>query len=581
MSRHDTGIRQCLQRVLILAIASAVAPRPAIAQSLPSAADTPRAGLSAVVAEEVTRRLNAPTTTVRVGDFFLPSDNTHTGDLAIVDGDVTLAGRITGDLTVVNGRLVFTAGAVVDGGVLAVGGAVENAEVARVRGEIITHAEPYAYELLADGYRHVGMRTAARDLRPGTSDFLVTAGRSYNRVEGLPIAFGPRLRTDGTNPLRLEALAIYRTEMGLSLDVEEMGYFVRADQYVGGWPLRVGATLHSVVDPIEEWHLTDLETGLATFFFHRDYRDHFERNGWSVFATWEPEWLPMTLNVEGRWEKHELRATGSPWSVFRNSDEWRPQPIVAEGRIGSVVAQLFYDSRSDVDNPANGWLAKWQIEQAFHVDLDYPEVVEVSPLGEAVRFLYPAVDHFLTGFVDLRRYNRVNADSRLNFRLVAGGSLTGDPLPPQRQHALGGEGSLPGYPLFSKDCGARRSTVLFADAAGTDGAKRFFPNYGCDGFALFQAEFRGKLAFRVRWAGGPWGEDDDGPESGLDWQMSPDWALFVDAGRGWSHEDGRYDEETQVDVGAGLLIDRLGVYVAVPVTGGSGVNLFVRLGPRF
>src|SRR5690606_16820313 len=115
-----------------------------------------------------------------------------------------------------------------------------------------------------------------------------------------------------------------------------------------------------------------------------------------------------------------------------------------------------------------------------------------------------------------------------------------------------------------------------------DDAVPFFPNYGCDGFALLQAEFRGKLFFRLRWDGGPWSDDDDDdPGVDLGWEMSPDWALFVDAGRGWSHDDRRYDEETHVDVGVGLLIERLGVYLAVPVTSGSGVNLFVRLGPRF
>jgi hypothetical protein len=185
--------------------------------------------------------------------------------------------------------------------------------------------------------------------------------------------------------------------------------------------------------------------------------------------------------------------------------------------------------------------------------------------------------------VDLRSYNRVDADSRLNLRVVAGGSLNGDPLPPQRQHALGGEGSLPGYPLFSRDCGARSSTITFADEAGTPEAVPFFANYGCDAFGLIQAEFRGKLSFRFRWDGGPWNEDGEEEDPGLDldWEMSPDWAIFVDAGRGWTFQDDRPNEDTHVDVGVGLLLERFGIYLAVPVTSGSGANLFVRLGPRF
>ena len=45
-----------------------------------------------------------------------------------------------------------------------------------------------------------------------------------------------------------------------------------------------------------------------------------------------------------------------------------------------------------------------------------------------------------------------------------------------------------------------------------------------------------------------------------------------------------YDEETAVDVGAGILVGDLGIYFAVPVADGrerGGVNFFIRLAPRF
>src|SRR5690606_3200892 len=118
----------------------------------------------------------------------------------------------------------------------------------------------------------------------GHSDFLNATGRSDNRVAGLPTTFGPRIEAAGPNPLRVHALAIYRTEAGFTLDTERMGYYVRAEQLLGGREeARVGLTAHSLVDPIEEWHLSDLENGLSTFLFHRDFRDHYERTGVSAF----------------------------------------------------------------------------------------------------------------------------------------------------------------------------------------------------------------------------------------------------------------------------------------------------------
>jgi hypothetical protein len=166
---------------------------------------------------------------------------------------------------------------------------------------------------------------------------------------------------------------------------------------------------------------------------------------------------------------------------------------------------------------------------------------------------------------------------------MLGGSIDGSPLPPQRQHALGGEGSLPGYALFSLDCGARNQEVFRADVIATPVVGRavppaFVPAYGCDQFALFQAEYRGKLSLRFGWGGSPWG-DSERAGWDLGWAAAPDWVAFVDAARGWGIR--RPDEDFALDLGFGLLFNRVGVYAATPLTREGGLNLFVRLGPRF
>ena len=64
------------------------------------------------------------------------------------------------------------------------------------------------------------------------------------------------------------------------------------------------------------------------------------------------------------------------------------------------------------------------------------------------------------------------------------------------------------------------------------------------------------------------------------WDSNISWVAFMDAGRAWSHTAG-LDEETAVDAGFGVLVGRVGVYGAVPLEGGRGVSVFVRLNPRF
>ncbi|HEX2167464.1 MAG TPA: hypothetical protein VHG09_09570, partial [Longimicrobiales bacterium] len=147
----------------------------------------------------------------------------------------------------------------------------------------------------------------------------------------------------------------------------------------------------------------------------------------------------------------------------------------------------------------------------------------------------------------------------------------GAALPPQRQHALGGEGSLPGYRLFEFDCGARTTSV---DVGGDT----FHPYYGCDRMALVQLEYQAGFPFarRVSEALGL------GPSLGY----LARWVAFFDAGRAWNEpgsRDGRFggNDDFSADAGLGIRLGPLGGYWTVPLSGqGHGFNLFVRIEPR-
>jgi hypothetical protein len=181
---------------------------------------------------------------------------------------------------------------------------------------------------------------------------------------------------------------------------------------------------------------------------------------------------------------------------------------------------------------------------------------------------------FTRAQLDVRRFQRAGDDAVLALRVVGGGALDRRSLPPQFQHALGGPGSLPGYAPFDVDCGAR---ALAVSPGGAADEQLFFPSYGCDRFALFQAEYRGGFDFRFG------GDARDGGARGWHVDGSPNWIVFFDAARGWSFDDtDTFDTGTLYDVGAGLLLGGIGVYGAVPLSGDErDLRLFVRLGPRF
>jgi hypothetical protein len=401
------------------------------------------------------------------------------------------------------------------------------------------------------------------------------------------VIFGPSIRTGGSNPLRLDLWGVWRTETGLELGREDFGYLLRAEQAMGGRDqIGLGATAFSFIDPIEDWGLSNLEASLATFVLHKDYRDYYEREGWSAYARFRFPFLPVELRAEYFQEDHAFIPVAGPWSLTKNNRPWRNQPLVAEGDLRYLEAHLTIDSRNSRDQPVDGWYVEATGRRGLGGEIFLP-AHRTSNEPEAELIPESAYDtDILSGFLDVRRYNRVGPGSFLNLRGIFGGTLNDQPLPPEFQHAMGGVGSLPAYALFSVDCGARDVTrgydVTVSDVTVRDPV---YPSYGCDQIALFQAEFRGSLFLDWGFGGGGGGDvwEDD-----WDWaprfELSPSWTAFFDMGRGWM-ANGLGDTDTLMDVGVGLMLGDFGIFYAYPLTeepsGGRDGNFFIRLNRRF
>lgn len=567
----------------------------ALALAAPAGAGAQEPGaLPRDLAERITEVLNNPATERHEGGTAVEAGRTVASAVAVLDGDLSLAGRVTGDVVVVNGDLRLVDGAEVGGDVIVVGGEIAGEDLARVDGEMVVFAEPVSHCRRADhmdvsgGCGPASLAAAGDPAEPGDAgaridrreraSFILSPGRSYNRVEGLPVHAGGMVETGGSNPFRIQATGIFRTEDPPAQGAERWGYDARVEQFIGGFQaLRVGARVFSVIEPIEGWHLTDLENSLSTFVLHEDHRDHYQREGWSAYAVLTPPGSPLTVTGEVLWEEHRSVASASPWALLDNDEAWRLQPLVAEGPLRALTATAVLDTRSEEWDPSSGWYVRAELEHTLASDLIRPEYSAGGPVIPDNRF-----GEYTRGLLDLRRYNRISPSQRLNLRIAAGGSLSVFPLPPQRQHALGGAGSLPGYGVLALDCGAR-------SFAGTrsGGRTRFYDGYGCDRFTLFQAEYRGDLSFPMNLGGARSAADaEEGVEESQVRLVDADWGwvLFVDAGAGWTSLENHHDEPAAVDVGVGLLLGDLGIYVATPVRDvydRGGVNFFIRLAPRF
>lgn len=588
-----------------LAVSLLGAAIPARAQQDTVPHEIAEARLPGELAERVTSFFNNPRTIHFNGRTRIPADGKVSGDVAVMDGPMEVAGRIDGDLIVINGDLVLVPGAVVGGSVIVVGGEISGADSARVAGEITSYSAPL--EFARSGERIVlrepgepadslGDETVLHRRPRGRARLVLASEGSYNRVEGLPITFGPVVETPGSNPFRLRARAIFRTEAEGPYRAERWGGEVQAEQFLGGNRLlRVGGAVRSLVSPIEGWHLTNVENSLSTFVFHRDLRDYYQRRGYSVFATVAPRFSPFSGTLEFRSERHLPLAAGDPWSIFNEGEGWRLQPYAARGDLSSLVGSIQWDSRNDPDDPSSGWYFETELERAVRSTLVQPEFLATSIFRDNVGDVVVSGERpfglFTHGMIDLRRYNRISPTSRLNLRVMAAGALGATPLAPQRQHALGGEGSLPGFNLLSMDCGARGQVVRSQLDPHSDPAPRaFFRGYGCDRVVLVQAEYRGNVDFRINFGRSDDGEEDEGfgREVGNVLNGTLGWIFFADAGSGWAKADPGPVQQDGMDVGAGVLLGRLGVYAAVPVASDGrfvrpsrGPNIFVRLNSRF
>lgn len=548
----------------IVALLPLLAARPARGQE-PGAPPIPTE-----VVERVVDFYNREGTIHLSGESTLAAGSEMVGDVAILEGPFILGGRIRGDLLVVDGALRFLPGAEVTGSVLVVGGTVKGLAGARIAGGVVVYPEPFRYRLesgrLAYAGPHPGALDAGHEFSFGRLGFAVAARSGYNRVEGLPIGFGPRLDLGQSNPTRLEGLLIYRTATGTRLDGGRVGFAVRAEQFFGGSNTpRLGVRAYSEVENIQDMGLSDQENSFATFFLHRDYRDHYRRKGAAAYVRLARHDLPWDVTLEYRDERDRTLSAHNVLALFQ--DRWRDQPIVAEGTLRSGAVRLQYDTRNDIITPAAGWFVNLELERGLGGSLAYP----TSPLIVGPLLALPSNPNFTTGTVDVRRYVRLGPSSRLALRALAAGSVDGKPLPAQRQLVLGGEGTLPGYTLYTFDCRARTNTLLYPTG-------NFFPYYGCDRSILFQVEYQSALPLARRlgeWLGF---QGDLGESLG--------WVAFYDAGRAWTDVQARHGrggglDDMAADAGLGLRIERIGIYWAFPLSGRvRASNLFLRIGPR-
>lgn len=573
---------------VLAAFACVVFPAVSHAQELTASRDTvlnPRL-LPAEVEREVTEAFNSATTVRATGAYEVEPDRIVPGDVAVLNGPLTIAGRVNGRVIAINSDVILKPGARVEGQILVVGGNIDGKDGAFIGGDVRTYRQRLTYR--QEGERLIASGSSEEDARwwhrrqkwrsRSYSDLRLVSAKTYNRVEGLPILIGPSIgQRFGDGRLQIDAMGVFRTGENLEWSSHNIGHSVKTELSFGrGAGLAIGGRLFDVVDAAEDWQLSDVEVGLSSFFLHRDFRDYYNRHGGSGYVRLS---LARELSLTGSLsdERWSSRETLDPYTLFRNSQLWRLNPEMDEGRFHVANGTLQFDTRSDEDDPRSGWNIVVDYERGTgrttRFGLTSPGVRDADVDG---------LTTYARGFLDLRRYNRLSPEGQLNFRVVAGGWLNGDELPLQRRFSLGGPGTLPGYPFRRTGSGSDvRQCSAGADIPAGVPAQ-------CERMVLLQAEYRGDL-----WASlfGNWDFDDSWRGGG--WHHRSQWVVFADAGRGWlvGPRSGEmvYEKDQlpslstfKTDLGIGFDMGLIGLYVAKSVSDSKEPpNFFVRVRRRF
>ena len=534
------------------------------------------------VAREVAALFNSTAAARRSSDQTeIPAGRVISGDIAVLNGPVIVAGHVTGRVLAINADVLLRAGARIDGDLLVVGGEVEGADSATIGGELRVHHPPLRYTLEGDRLVPQLEETGAevqwwrRFERLGHDNAnrleIATAG-VYNRVEGLPVRIGPVLyRDQGWGHLRFSASAILRTASSFASATPDVGHSMIGEVRIGRrFGATLGGRLFDQVEGVETWQLSNAEVGLASFLFHRDYRDYYGRHGGQLFAALRAtENADLTLSYgDERWRSREAR---DPAALTGNGLAWRDNPVLDAGRFHLLNLTLRIDTRNDTFNPWAGWYVLADYERgAGFIDV-------AGPVSFGVRAPPAGITRYQRAFVDLRRYNRISPGSALNLRLVLGGWTSGDPLPLERRLSIDGPGTVPGFDFRS---GGENDVGTCASSSAPAGRPA-----QCERIGLAQLEYRSDL--RISFSDG-----EDGARR-TRFRADGAWIFFADAGRGWLVNApgsplnyGRRDfpplSTYRTDIGAGLDFDLLGIYAAKALSvPQEPLNVFLRVRHRF
>jgi surface antigen-like variable number repeat protein/surface antigen Omp85-like protein len=226
--------------------------------------------------------------------------------------------------------------------------------------------------------------------------------------------------------------------------------------------LFVGAEMFDLTATDDHWQISSAEAGLAAVGPRRSYRDYYRRRGVQASSAFRIE-NHSELLFAFRSERHEALETTTEFSLWNDDEPFRPNPAATEGRLNAVIVGASIDGRGFDRESLETTYRRHQLESPFGLALRDPHssdpftvwrvdwTSEISSPG-ALQSDFDFQRHIISG----RIRSEVSPHQEVAARVIGGWS--GGVLPPQRQFAIGGIGSVHGY-AFKESIGTTLALI--------------------------------------------------------------------------------------------------------------------------
>lgn len=372
------------------------------------------------------------------GDAAIEEDELIDGDVIILKGTLKVDGHVDGTVLALFGDVELGSTAYVRGDVVSVNGKVWTKDETKIRGDVVVTTVPIEDEndeiIIRrrddndqDYSRH--QHYSRHQNWPDDNDEIAWA--DHNRVDG--ITLGLQLPRPGWWANKNHNFALIG-KAGYSFAGKQWQYQAGLERWTAGdYRFSVGGEFHNMTDTQDRWIICDHENSLAAFFLKEDFRDYYNRSGWSV---WASQNFSKGTKLTATYQYDDFRnlEKRTNWSLFGKGKHFPENPQAlpsgytqANGydtplTIKSLSGTFTIDSRNNVKRPTKGWYINAFAEYA----------------GKEFDNLY----QFERYIVDIANYFPLSWDEHISFRVRLGSSR--GLLPPMYWYDLGGISTLRG-----------------------------------------------------------------------------------------------------------------------------------------